>query len=921
MKLFPIYSQLMLKFIGRIPLKTLFIVPYMAIILLSVGTVTYLSYETGERAVNKLLIPVISSRIRQISDRLTTYLGTPQRLVAMNRYGIEQGQINPENLAELRQHFFQQLKLYKLPTNIYFGGSNGIHIFSAQDRVGLVAPKNSWLGGGVHPSHIGERHYYILNEQGKFTTIIPEQTKPYTPVTRPWYKTAQAKGQQTWSPVYPFFYIDTASISAVAPVYRNGELIGVVGCDLVLDDISLFLQKLHFSASGQSFIIERSGDVVATSTAERPFVKNLNGVELVRLKAENSSNKIIAATAKELRKRWNNLEVREPTTFKFVDENNQLHFAHIFPYEDEYGLDWLIVLVLPESDFLADIQANTYRSLGLGTITLLLAVTFGISLSYWVTQPILDLNQAAKHLVQRENYQADLKLNSILSRRDELGKLAQSFLQMAGEIQVAFSTLESAQRNSEEKFRKIFLTCPDAICIYDSVEQKIVDVNPSFVELSGYEKSELIGHHYQDLPLVNNQDDLMLVIEKVESLGYIRNLELHSLTKSGEVKNVLISCELLVLDGKQHVISFIKDISARQAAQAAFRESEARFRSAFEDAGIGMALVAIDGQFIRVNKSLCEMLGYNENDLLNQTFLAILHPEDLELSNSLLIKTLAGEISKFQIEKRYIHKEGNIIWGLLSVSLLRNIKQEPIYFVVQIQDISERHEVERVKNEFISVVSHEVRTPLTSIKGALGILETGVLDDQPLEKQQMLQIAINNSDRLLDLVNDILELESLTSRQTKLNPQWFDVTTVVKQAIEDLQPIATNAGISLKFNVPNIQIFADFRAILQTLTNLLGNAIKFSRPDGTVELSVSMSEEDILFTITDQGKGIPPEKLEAIFGRFQQVDVSDARQKGGTGLGLAICRGLVEEHQGQIWAESVLGSGSTFYFTIPKKYL
>ncbi|MDB9445168.1 sensor histidine kinase, partial [Anabaena sp. CS-542/02] len=110
-------------------------------------------------------------------------------------------------------------------------------------------------------------------------------------------------------------------------------------------------------------------------------------------------------------------------------------------------------------------------------------------------------------------------------------------------------------------------------------------------------------------------------------------------------------------------------------------------------------------------------------------------------------------------------------------------------------------------------------------------------------------------------------------------------------------------------------------AILQTLTNLLGNAIKFSRPGGTVELSVSMSEEDILFTITDQGKGIPPEKLEAIFGRFQQVDVSDARQKGGTGLGLAICRSIVEEHQGKIWAESVLNSGSTFYFTIPIKYL
>lgn len=919
MKVLRINSQLIITLLGRIPLRTLFIVPYMGIILLSVGTVSYLSYQTGQRAVNKLLIKLISSTTQQISDRLTTYLEIPQKLVAMNRYGIEQGHLNPDNGEELRLHFLQQLKLSKVPTNIDFGRSNGTYTFVAQDRFGLLAPPDSWLGGGVDPSQIGKLNYYILNEDGKIAKNIPHHTTSYTPVTRPWYKTAQAKGQQTWSPVYPFFYIDTAAISAVAPVYRNGEFIGVVGCDLVLDDISLFLQKLDFSPSGESFIIERSGYLIATSTEERPFVKNVDGVELVRLKAVNSTNDIIASTAKELHKRWTNFQLIENHTFEFIDENNQRFFAHVFPYQDQYGLDWLIITVLPEADFITDIQANIYHSVFLVIIILFLAVTLGVSLSYWVTKPILDLSQAVKHLLERENYPADVNLNSILAPRDKLGKPAPSLLEISQEIQRDIIELKTLQINSEDKFRKIFITSPDAICIYDILDRKIVDINPGFVELSGYNISEIIGHNYRDLPLVLNEHQLKLIEEKMESVGYVRNLQLYGVTKSGEIKTVLVCCELIVLDKKNYVITFIKDISVREKSQTALLESEARFRSAFEDAGIGMALVNTQGEFMRVNQSFCDLLGYSEPELLTKTFIDITHPEDLHKCVNLVKKCLTGEINQFQEEKRYLDKQGNIIWSLTSVSLLRNKDQEPVHFIAQIQDISERHEIEQIKYEFISVVSHEVRTPLTSIKGALGILATGVLDNEPLQKQQMLQIAINNSDRLLDLVNDILTLEKLTSRQVKINFQWCDLKNLAKQTLEDLQPVAANAGITFKSSIPDIQIFADCRSMIQTLTNLLGNAIKFSRPGGIVELSVSVNEQEVLFAVRDQGKGIPPEKLEAIFGRFQQVDVSDARQKGGTGLGLAICKSIVEHHQGRIWAESVLGSGSTFYFTIPRR--
>lgn len=918
MKVLRINSQLIMTLLGRISLRTLFIVPYMGIILLSVSTVSYLSYQTGQTAVNKLLIKLISSTTQQITDRLTTYLEIPHKLVAMNRYGIEQGHINPDNREELRLHFFQQLKLYQLPTNIDFGRSNGTYTFVAQDRFGLLAPPNSWLGGGVDPSQIGKLNFYILNEEGKLGKNIPQYTTLYKPVQRPWYKIAQAQGQQTWSPVYSYYHIDTASISAVAPVYRHGEFIGVVGCDLVLDDISLFLQNLDFSPSGESFIIERSGDVIATSTEERPFVKTIDGVELVRLKAVNSSNHIIASTAKELHKRWTNFKLIENHTFQFIAENNQRYFAHVYPYQDKYGLDWLIISVLPESEFITDIEANIYRSLSLGMITLFLSMSLALILYSWVMKPILDLSQLAKQLLVQQKSSAFSQSNGMLSPQNDLVP-ARSLFQLTEEIQRDMIELRQLQIDSEDKFRKIFLTSPDAICIYDINERKIVDVNPIFLELSGYSSSEIIGHDYRDLPLVANEHQLHLIEEKIESLGYIRNLQLYGVTKYGEIKTLLVCCELTVLNRKNYVITFIKDITDRAKSETALLETEARFRSAFEDAGIGMAIINTQGKYIRVNQSLCDLLGYSESELLTKTFVDITHPEDLHKCVNSVQKCLTGEINKFQEEKRHLDKQGNIIWSLSSVSLVRNKDQEPLHFIAQIQDISERHEIEQIKYEFISVVSHEVRTPLTSIKGALGILATGVLDNEPLQKQQMLQIAVNNSDRLLDLVNDILSLEALTSGKMKINFQWCNLKNLAKQTLEDLQPVAANAGITFKSSIPDIQIFADCRSMIQTLTNLLGNAIKFSRYGGIVELSVSVSEQEFLFAVTDQGKGIPPEQLEAIFGRFQQVDVSDARQKGGTGLGLAICKSIVEHHQGRIWAESVLGSGSTFYFTIPRR--
>jgi PAS domain S-box-containing protein len=344
--------------------------------------------------------------------------------------------------------------------------------------------------------------------------------------------------------------------------------------------------------------------------------------------------------------------------------------------------------------------------------------------------------------------------------------------------------------------------------------------------------------------------------------------------------------------------------------------SEERSRHAFEQAVNGMALVRLDGYWLRVNPALCQMLGYTETELMQLPLPQITAPADLERLWLKLQELLSGSLS-VELEHRLIDKQERLLWILNSVSLVKDPKGIPLYYVMQIQDITERRRIEQIKKEFISVVSHELRTPLASIRGALGLLAAGVLAQDPDIFQQMLDIAHTETDRLSRLVNDILDLERLETQQITLVRQWCDAVSLMQQAGDSVYPLAEASQIFLQLVPDQVQVWADPDRIVQVLINLLSNAIKFSPPDSRVTLRCCRQTDHVLFQVQDQGRGIPADQLEKIFGKFQQVDTSDARDKGGTGLGLAICRTIVQQHEGEIWAESVLGQGSSFSFTLP----
>ena len=455
--------------------------------------------------------------------------------------------------------------------------------------------------------------------------------------------------------------------------------------------------------------------------------------------------------------------------------------------------------------------------------------------------------------------------------------------------------------------------------------------------------------------------------ESLENLSLFE-VNVRKRTLWGEIQwSTVRSSPYRLEDGRTVWYGIELDITNLKKAEAALRENEELFRRAFEDAPIGMALVSSEGRFLRINQALSQFLGYPIAELVQCHVSKVSHPEDMLADQKLTDQVLAGHINTYQMEKRYFHRQGHLVYGLLSVSLLRDAQQQPLYFVTQVQDISERRKIDQMKRDFVSIVSHELRTPLTSIRGSLGILASGVLQNRPEKAKHMMTVAIHNTDRLIRLVNDILNLERLESGKIALVKEPCHIGQLMADAVDSLEATIIDANVTVKVYPLDQVVPLEPDAILQTLTNLLSNAIKFSPAGSTVWLEARELEREevrdwgsrgareqdieriswktnangvagngyhppgteltqnlapqpaktILFSVKDEGRGIPADKLDLIFDRFQQVDTSDSRQKGGTGLGLSICKNIVEQHGGTLWAESVEGQGSTFYFTIP----
>jgi PAS domain S-box-containing protein len=397
-----------------------------------------------------------------------------------------------------------------------------------------------------------------------------------------------------------------------------------------------------------------------------------------------------------------------------------------------------------------------------------------------------------------------------------------------------------------------------------------------------------------------------------------QRLELPGRRRDGELFPLEVVVTEAHVNGEVVFTAIGRDLTESNRAEAALRESDSRFRTIFEGAGTGIAVTALDGRLLDVNPAFAEMLGYSIEDLLELDPSRLIDdPESRAQYGPLLKSLLNGRRNRYRRELQLRRRDGSEMWAAATVSAVPGSEEGSILGLVMVSDISQRKQIERLKDEFVSVVGHELRTPLTSIRGSLGLIDAGVVGAISAEASEMIAVAISNTDRLVRLINDTLDAERMEAGRSELDLTAVAAASLVQQALTVVRATADAAGITFSCELAEVDVWADADRIVQTLVNLFGNAIKFSPRGAEIQVAVRDDGEVADFVVRDRGRGIPPDQLESVFERFRQVDGSDAREKGGTGLGLAIARGIVEQHGGRIWAESGEGVGTTFHFTLP----
>lgn len=531
------------ELVKKLPLRLVLVLPFVLQIFTVVGLTGYLSFRNGQKAVNDLATRLQGEVSDRIDQHLDSYLADPRKLSQISGDAIDLGLLDPQNQAKLGHFFWKQMRLYDVGY-ISFGSKTGE--FSAAGRYfddgRITIDQLSYQQYRNHHVYI-----YDTDSQGNRTQLATVNQN-YIFQTEPWYVDTVQAGKPIWSRIYQWEVAPyPLSISANRPVYdRNKNLLGVIGVDQRLSQISNFLRQLKASPTGKIFIIERNGLIVASSSTEQPF-KIVNG-KPQRLRASDSSDPLLQAAAKSLLERFGDYsQIRGKQQLDF-QLNGERQFVQVNSWRDDWGLDWLIVIAVPESDFMAQINANTRTTILLCFAALGLAIVVGILTSRWISQPILRLSQASQ-AIAAGNWDQLVEVKGV----KELEVLARSFTQMAKQLQESFTHLEQSKAEAEAANRAKskfianvsheFRTPLNGILGYTQILQRDRTINAK--QQDGLNTIHQCGSHL--LQLIND----VLDISKIEA----QKLEL--CPTDFELENFLVGvCQICQIGAKQKEIDF-----------------------------------------------------------------------------------------------------------------------------------------------------------------------------------------------------------------------------------------------------------------------------------------------------------------------------------------------------------------------------
>lgn len=591
---------------------------------------------------------------------------------------------------------------------------------------------------------------------------------------------------------------------------------------------------------------------------------------------------------------------------------------------------FVVAMLTPMDKLLAKSFDSRNQIIIVTVLLALLAAMFALFSARLIVSPLKRLSLAAREL---ENGASAKDIDVPKRQAGEVGELAHSFMAMATALEERKSALEDRQAMLEEKkarIRAILEAAANAIITIDS-KGIIQDANSATTRLLGYSRNEMIGANVSMLMPssdADNHDQYLANYHRTKQAKIIGvGREVEARRKDGSMVPVSLAVGEVRLEGKSLYTGILTDLTQQrqlathlQERQKSLEEAEASIRAILDTAASPIITINCRGQILDANPATTRLFGYSIDELKGRNISMLMTDENRKNHDQYLRnyqESKEAKIIGIGREVEALRSDGTTVPVHLAVSEVR-LKDRTLFTGI-ITDLTEQKKIDKMKNEFVSTVSHELRTPLTSIKGSLGLLQSAVLGELPDQVKSMISIAYNNSDRLVRLINDILDMEKIKAGKMTFAFQRTQLMPFLERTIEANKAFADQFSVSIELDEvrEDLYVESDPDRLAQVVTNLISNAAKFSPEGDCITIGVEPKDSVVRISVTDRGPGISPEFQKKIFSQFAQADSSDTRSQGGTGLGLSITKSIVEAHGGTIDFETSEGEGTTFYFDIP----
>jgi diguanylate cyclase (GGDEF)-like protein/PAS domain S-box-containing protein len=671
----------------KISLRLVLLIPFILVIILTTSIAGYIAFINGQRAVNGVASQLRSEVSARIEDHLQNFLEIPHEIIQFNSASMQQGWLDLKDTSLLQNYFLEQVETHKTITSIYFGNTAGGIVGSGREGAGdsFYVYNTENLKSGVFNKY----KVTSAGEMGKLLSSVPN----FDARTRPWYVGANQKAAFTWNNIYILFTGQDMALSASSPVYdAQQHLLGVISVDIFLSQIEDFLQTLNISKSGQSFIIEHSGLLVASSTGEQPFIQTDGKIQ--RIEARSSQTPIVKFAAEFLRERFGeNYAVTSHEQFDF-EIGGKRYFLNVSPFHDAHGLDWLIVVVIPQADFMAQITNTNLMTFFIVLLALGGSIVLSAFISQKISSRISHLNQAAHDFLNGGESSSVLS-NSRISEIDELtvsfatveSQLRRTLNDLHAEIDTrkqAENTLEQTRKNYEIFFNSI----DDFLFVLDE-QGNMIHVNKTVTDRLGYSIEELFGQSVLMVHPPERREEAGQIVGEMLA-GRAEFCPVPIITKLGEQISVETRVTPGFWNGKPAIFGVTKDISH-------IKLSEEKFSKAFQSNSALMALSRFeDGTYIDVNEVFLETLGFSREEVIGRKSTELnIFADSTQRDRVIENLKLNGKVRHFEIAVRT--KDGSLRDGLFSADSMYIGKDHCLLTVMV--DITERKQMEQALRE------------------------------------------------------------------------------------------------------------------------------------------------------------------------------------------------------------------------------